>query len=244
MELIELTRLMQNQVWLCSGRVQHRDNGGCPCNPRTEAKQFSFGLYFWHPSSLTGVFKETFQRGPRLSAIERAWTLGTLVSGVSGSCQGGANRVHQDNADLCLAVWGEGSTQERWLQLSVWEEDSIHRQWQPSLQLLHGSHTAQGSLSLYVSGTPSPTCHRPVPSPESKASACEQDFVHWPFKRKPEFPADFCLALSPGQTDKGFPADFHGQMLHGSTDILDRGAWHGAETLCSSRGTSVAEISL
>lgn len=135
MELIEFTRLMPNQVWLCSGRIQHKVIGGCPCSPCTEGKQFSFGLYVWHPSSLTRIFKEKFQRVPRLIAIKRAWTLLRLVSGVSGSPQYGANRVHQANADLCLAVWGEAKCRNvcGWIQYI--DSDS-----HPS-KPLHGSHT-------------------------------------------------------------------------------------------------------
>ena len=39
-------------------------------------------------------------------------------------------------------------------------------------------------------------------------SGCEQDFVSWPLKRAPVFPADFHLSLA----DR-IPADFHSQML-------------------------------
>lgn len=59
-ELLELTRLMKIQIWLCRGRsqhrrngvcwprgrvAQHRDNGSCPSCPHPVATQLSFSLY-------------------------------------------------------------------------------------------------------------------------------------------------------------------------------------------------------
>ena len=41
-------------------------------------------------------------------------------------------------------------------------------------------------------------------------SGCEQDFVHWTFKRVPVSLPDFCFSLA----DK-IPSDFHSQMLCG-----------------------------
>lgn len=85
-----------------------------------------------------------------------------------------------------------------------------------------------------------------VPSPEPKVSVCKQDFVHWPFKRSLDFQQTSVL---PSHLDRQrIPCRF--SRPDGtwdplpSTSILDWGAWHGAETPCSSGGTSAAEISL
>lgn len=43
-DLVEFTRLMQDQVWLCGVRAQHRDNDRYPSNPHPKATQFSFSL--------------------------------------------------------------------------------------------------------------------------------------------------------------------------------------------------------
>ena len=45
---------------------------------------------------------------------------------------------------------------------------------------------------------------------EPRVSGCEQDFVHWSFKRTPVSLADSCLSL----VDR-ISADFHSQMLYG-----------------------------
>ena len=83
---------------------------------------------------------------------------------------------------------------------------------------------------------------------EPKVSACKQEFVCWPFKRKLGFPAAFCLSLSLSQQEgRGIPADFHSQMLCG---ILFPALVYQTGELCvelrplDSQGTSAAEISI
>ena len=52
-------------------------------------------------------------------------------------------------------------------------------------------------------------------------SGCEQDFVHWTFKRVPVSLPDFCFSLA----DK-IPSDFRSQMLRGNI-FLNLMLWAG-----------------
>ena len=86
------------------------------------------------------------------------------------------------------------------------------------------------NLSLYVSAI-----HQaPVPPQEPKVSACEWEFIYWPFKRMSGFPTAFSWFSRSDVLWTPLP----------STGVLSWGAWLGTETSCSSGGTSAAEISV
>lgn len=132
------------------------------------------------------------------------------------------SRIHEADTDSDLAMYGEGSTQERWLL---------------SLQFLLISHTTQ---SL-------PDClwhllsHRPSSRIQSLCLVMKES-VPGHLKETAEFQTLCCLTWR----DK-ILRDFHSHMLFGLfflTLVLWQGALCEARTPCSSRGTSAAKICL
>lgn len=99
------------------------------------------------------------------------------------------------------------------------------------------------TLKQYNSGSP----YKPLVPLESlsllepKVSACKREFVHWPFKKMPEFPAAFCLTRT-DEIPLIFTTSCYGAPLPG-TGVPGWGARLGAGPLAS-KGTTAAEIPL
>ena len=141
--------------------------------------------------------------------------------GLWGSPQGEALGVYQDNVDLGLVVTGKG--------LNTGTMEIV------PLALVLNLHNSSCVFLVPFWAAVSPQ--------ELEVSACEQEFVCWPFKRIPVFSAAFCHTQR-NKNSWWFLQSNVKQVLLFITGVWGWGIRHGAETLHTSGGTSAAEISL
>lgn len=102
---------------------------------------------------------------------------------------GGGGKIFSSQANVCMGkmtsiAWGNDSAQET----------RVSAFWDLTPEPPTSAHTA--------------LVHSDLPLPDLKMSVCTQNFMCWPFKRVPAFPAHLSLPDSS-------PAAFHSQMLCG-----------------------------